>query len=201
MAEVRFQQYWGLFLKKAGELLNRLDSAKFPLLLQRIVQKLHLKDERAFTDDEEGKLHSTFKLDTDELELVLETTEFFLQQAAYHNAKPAVLTQQLQSLGLNEDKVADIVDTWTSNGKDVIENLRKKTLNPKQLDTIKWRLNLQMAQSTRSELKEPNAAFELGIRDHNTKETEKLQMEFTHEELYAFYSQLEQIQSQLDTLS
>lgn len=67
-------------LKKAVGLINDLDSAKFPLLLSRILQKLHLKDDRPFSEEEEEKLQSAFKLNSKDLTLVLESSEFFLQQ-------------------------------------------------------------------------------------------------------------------------
>ena len=34
-----------------------------------------------------------------------------------------------------------------------------------QLEEVKWRLNLQLAQSTRTKMKLPNALFELSVRD------------------------------------
>ncbi|XP_031564733.1 COMM domain-containing protein 10-like isoform X2 [Actinia tenebrosa] len=157
-------------LKKAVSLINDLDASRFPLLLNRIIQKLHLKDERAFSDEEENKLQSGLSLDVDDLHIVLETSAFILEQAAYHNAKPAVLQQQLQNIGLNDDK----------------------------LEAMNWRLNLQMAQASKAKLKLPNALFEFHLS--SGEEKEKIHIEFSHEELYAFYNQLETIQSQLDSL-
>lgn len=67
-------------LKKAVELINSLDTAKFPLLLSRIIQKLHLRDERAFSEDEEEKLQAALALEPDDLHIVLETSAFILEQ-------------------------------------------------------------------------------------------------------------------------
>lgn len=36
------------------------------------------------------------------------------------------------------------------------------------MEEVNWRLNLQLAQSSMSKMKEPNAMFELGVRDENT---------------------------------
>lgn len=187
--------------KKAVSLINALGDVKFPLLLRRIVEKLHLKDEKAFTDEEEGKLQSALKLSSDDVKLVLEFIGYIFSQASYHMAKPAVLSQQLTQLGLDEDKVVSVVEEWTANGKQVIEHLRRKPFSAKQLETINWRFGLQMAQSSRGKMKQPNAIFELGFKDHQSKDNEKLLLEFNHEELYKFYNQLEKIQAQLDSLS
>lgn len=188
-------------IKRAVTLINNLSSSRFPLLLTRILQKLHLKDERTFSEDEEEKLQASLGLTGPDLELVIQSLEFFLQQAAYHTAKPGVLTQQLQQIELNEDKVKVVVEAWTNSAKDVITKLRQRTIVPKQLESVNWRLNLQMAQSNKVKMKVPNAMFEFNVTDENTPEQEKIKVEFTHEELYAFYNQLETVQKQLDGLS
>ncbi|XP_064620810.1 COMM domain-containing protein 10-like [Lineus longissimus] len=188
-------------IKKAVTLINSLDDAKFPRIISRILQKFHLKDEHAFSEEEEEKLQLAFGLGSQELGLVIETLEFFLHQAAYHTAKPAVLSQQLKELELSESKIQAIVEAWSTNAKGIIEKLRQRTVAPKQLEDINWRLNLQMAQASKSRLKLPNAQFELGVRDDRSGEKEKIRMEFSHDELYAFYNQLETIQTQIDNLS
>ena len=188
-------------LKSAVALINQLETPKFRKLLSRISQKLHLKDERTFSEEEEEKLQTAFGLSSQELELVIETSEFFLHQAAYHAAKPQVLSQQLTQLELIEDKVTALVDAWTNCARMVIEKLRKRTLAPKQLENITWRMNLQMAQSSQGRMKEPNAMFQLTVADDQSTNKEKIRMQFNHQELYAFYNQLEAIQTQLDHLN
>ena len=67
---------------------------------------LHImQDEKTFTEEEEEKLQAAFVLDSKDLEIVLDASSFILEQAAYHSAKPAALTQQLQSLEVEEEKV------------------------------------------------------------------------------------------------
>ena len=187
-------------LKAAVALINEIDATKFCRLLARISQKLHLKDERTFSEEEEEKLQTAFGLSGEDLELVIETSEFFLHQAAYHSAKPQVFSQQLTLLDLEEDKVTACVEAWTSCARTVTEKLRKRTLAPKQLEDVNWRLNLQMAQASRSRMKEPNAMFQFTVNDDANGSKEKFGVEFNHEELYAFYNQLETIQGQLDGL-
>ena len=69
-----------------------------------------MQSERAFTADEEEKLQGALQLEPKELELVINTTTFILQQAAYHLAKPTVLKTHLASIGLDEEKVGWGVD-------------------------------------------------------------------------------------------
>ncbi|XP_064390371.1 COMM domain-containing protein 10-like [Halichondria panicea] len=185
-------------LKKASSLINRLESGRFSKLLSRVLQKVHLKEQRTFTPEEETKLQGALRLEPKDLELVLDTTTFIFQQAAYHLAKPALLKTHLQSIELDEEKVQVFVQAWTSQGKAIVEKLRTGTFYPKQLEDVKWRLNLQMAQSTRSKMKQPNALFEFSVREG--EEVDKLKVEFSHDELFDFYQKLEAIQQQLDGL-
>ncbi|CAH1252530.1 COMMD10 [Branchiostoma lanceolatum] len=164
-------------IKKAVSLINQLDVAKFPRLLQRILQKLHLRDDRSFSEEEEEMLQQALGLQGADLQLVLETTAFVLEQAAYHSAKPAVLEEQLKNIQLEEDKVSVFVKAWAAGGKEVIMKLRKRTLAPDQLESVNWRLNLQMAQASQTKMKLPNAMFELGVRHDDDLETIQEQLD------------------------
>ncbi|XP_065262712.1 COMM domain-containing protein 10 isoform X2 [Emys orbicularis] len=151
-------------IKKAVLLINMIDPGKFPRLLSRILQKLHLK-------------------------------------AVYHNLKPAILQQQLESIHLDQDKAEAFVSAWTAAGQDTIEKFRQRILAPQKLETIGWQLNLQMAQSTQAKLKSPQAVLELGMSNEDSKNLEKVFVEFSHQELFEFYNKLETIQAQLDSLT
>ncbi|GIX68743.1 COMM domain-containing protein 10 [Caerostris darwini] len=184
-------------IQKAVALINDLDSSKFPLLLTRILQKLHLKEE-VFNKEESSKLEISLSVNQEQLKLILQTLTFIFQQAAYHLAKPTVLAHQLQSIEINEEKISAIVQAWIANAKTVIEKLKKKTIAPKQMNDVNWELRLQSAQSSLSKLKNPIGIVELSLESN--EKIEKLQMEFSHTDLYSFYNQLELVQSQLDAL-
>ncbi|XP_062942869.1 COMM domain-containing protein 10 isoform X5 [Cynocephalus volans] len=67
-------------MKKAVSLINAIDIGRFPRLLTRILQKLHLKAESSFSEEEEEKLQAAFSLEKQDLHLVLETISFILEQ-------------------------------------------------------------------------------------------------------------------------
>nr|XP_044989871.1 COMM domain-containing protein 10 isoform X5 [Jaculus jaculus] len=136
-------------MKKAVSLINAIDIGRFPRLLIRILQKLHLKAESSFSEEEEEKLQVAFSLEKQDLHLVLETISFVLEQ----------------------------------------------------LETVGWQLNLQMAHSAQAKLKTPQAVLQLGVSNEDSKNLEKICMEFTHKELFDFYNKLETIQAQLDSLT
>ncbi|KAG5841436.1 hypothetical protein ANANG_G00199490 [Anguilla anguilla] len=69
-------------IKEAVTHINAIDINKFSRLLSRILQKLHLKAERSFSEEEEEKLQSALSLDKQALGLVLETISFILEQVS-----------------------------------------------------------------------------------------------------------------------
>ncbi|XP_053557552.1 COMM domain-containing protein 10 [Bombina bombina] len=157
-------------IKKAVSIINSMDEGKFPRLLSRIIQKLHLKAERSFSDEEEEKLQAAFSLDKEDLHLVLETISFILEQAVYHLVKPAALRQQLENIHLEQNKAEAFVNAWESAGQETVERFRQRMLAPKKLETTAWQLNLQMAKSTQAKMKTPQAVIELGVSQEDTKQ-------------------------------
>ena len=61
------------------------------------------------------------------------------------------------------------MDAWSSGAKNVVEKLRQRSVCPKQLEAVNWRLHLQMAQKTKSKMKQPAALFELVVNDDDTQ--------------------------------
>ena len=47
-------------------------------------------------------------------------------------------------------------------------NLSLFILNHFQLETVNWRLNLEMSQASQSKMKQPNAMLELGVNNDDT---------------------------------
>ncbi|XP_013850496.2 COMM domain-containing protein 10 isoform X6 [Sus scrofa] len=156
-------------MKKAVLLINEIDIGRFPRLLTRILQKLHLKAENSFSEEEEEKLQAAFSLEKQDLHLVLETISFILEQAVYHNVKPAVLQQQLENIHLGQDKAEAFVSAWSSMGQETIEKFRQRIIAPHKLETVGWQLNLQMAHSAQAKLKSPQAVLQLGVSNEDSK--------------------------------
>ncbi|XP_034780625.2 COMM domain-containing protein 10-like isoform X1 [Acipenser ruthenus] len=188
-------------IKQAVTLINGIDPGKFPRLLSRILQKLHLKAERSFSEEEEEKLQSAFSLEKQDIQLILETVSFILEQAVYHNVKPASLQQQLENVHLNPEKAEAFAQAWATTGQETVEKFRQRMFAPKKLESVGWQLSLQMAQSTQAKMKSPCAVLELGVRSEDSENSEKMFVEFSHEELLDFYNKLETIQAQLDSLT
>jgi len=188
-------------IKRAVLLLNDIDDKKALRLLIRVAQNLHKKNEKAFTDEEEEKLCSAFNLTSRDVENILDTISFVLEQAAYHSAKLNTLRKQLAGIGFTEEKVECFAKVWEENGSFIVEQYRKRTFAPKQLDTVNWELRLQTAQSNKTKMKMPSAIIELGLLSPDSKDTEKVLYEFNHAQLFELFTKLETVQKQLDGLN
>lgn len=188
-------------LSTAVEIINNLEQDKFPKITSRIAESLHDRTKTAFSSEEKHKLTSVLKLDESNLQLVLNTIEFVLQQAAYHALKPVVLKAHLTQLKISDEKSDVLCLAWQSFGKEIDNGFRNQSIAPKQLEDISWDLNLKLSQTSKSKLKEPNAVFQLGIKDQDCNKKENLLVEFNHEQLLNLYNKLEMIQSQMDSLS
>uniref|UniRef100_A0A3Q3MKE1 COMM domain containing 10 n=1 Tax=Mastacembelus armatus TaxID=205130 RepID=A0A3Q3MKE1_9TELE len=177
-------------IKDAVTCINTIDVNKFSRLISRIIQKLHLKEERTFSEEEEQKLQTALSLDKQALSLVLETSAFILEQAVYHNVKPASLQQQLEAVHLNPDKAEVFSQIWSTNGPELVEKLKHNTFAPRKLEYIGWQLNLQMAQSSQARLKSPSAVLQLGLHNENSEVQENVFVEFNHQKLLEFYNKV-----------
>ncbi|CAB1319341.1 unnamed protein product, partial [Coregonus sp. 'balchen'] len=133
-------------IKEAVTFINTIELNKLSRLLSRILQKLHLKEERTFSEEEEQKLQSALSLDKQDLSLTV-----------YHNVKPASLKQQLEKIHLSPETAEAFCQAWTTVGPDVVEKIRQRIFAPKK-----------MAKSTQAKLKEPHAVLELGVRNEDS---------------------------------
>lgn len=188
-------------ITKAIELINNIETDRFMLLIQRIVSKLHSTVEYSFKPEELEKLEKSFGLTNENINLVIDILEFIFLQAAYEIAKPAYLLTSLIKIKLSEEKSNCIVELWKENAKDILEKIRQnKTISNQRLKTIKWRLSLNLATDYKTKQKNPTALFDFNISSQ-IKGDQSVQVEFNKEQLYDFFSKLEQIQMQIDALN
>jgi len=199
--------------KSAVALINSVPPEKFPLVLQRIIQRLHIKNEPPFSEAEQTQLLNVLKLQSSELQTVLDSCSFIYEQAAYYGLAPDILSLHLEKVGIATAKIMAFDKAWREGARELITQLRKKSLVPHQLETVNWRLHIQMGQSTLSRLHEPAAILDFGL-SNATPATSKLEatdqsdasqgdhfaVELSHEQLYDFFTKLETIQEQLDNL-
>lgn len=186
---------------KSVEIINQIPNGKLNKLLNRVISKIHLRDERAFTPEEEDKLQGAFGMSAEDLDCVLTAISFIFEQAVYHHAKPNVFKQQLLNVNFAEEQSDCFVQNWLENALEINQVFRKRSVAPKQLENVNWELRLQTASANQLKMKEPTGILELSLAQADSEEQQKLLMQFSHEQLFNFFKQLETIQSKLDMLS
>jgi len=194
-------------LKEAAELVNRVNTQKFPFMLSRILGKLHLRNKHIFNEAERDQLRSLFALSDRDLETVLQACAYIYQQAAYHTIHPRALASTLTDAGMDEDHAKAMSQVWAEGATDFVNELKKHTMSgPSQLTGSQYRLHLMLGETELTRIQDPTALFEfsLGNPDASNEEDRKDEsviVEFSHSELYALFQKLESVQGQLDRLS
>ncbi|XP_068207728.1 COMM domain-containing protein 10-like [Palaemon carinicauda] len=183
--------------------MNNTDSTKFNGLLNRICTAFISNRLQVFTEEEEEKLSSSLAITQDQTKLLIKTVIHIIQQAAHGMVRPALLKDHLLAAGISQDKVDIFIEQWSTNAKAIVDTLRQQCLSEKQLEDVAWDLHLKSASSTLARQAQPIGHLQLTLGNGTSKgssTSEKVLMQFNHEQLYAFYDQLEQIQSHLDSL-
>lgn len=199
--------------------INDISVDKFSKLLLRIIQKLHIRDERLFSAEEETQLKTVFNLTDETLRLVIDACCYIFEQAAFSGISPEPLYETLLEAGIDEQHSKVIGRLWAAEALNFINKLKSRTLGSKTLLETRYHMNLIMADSILSKQHEPTAIFEFTLSnpentttttsspssssstDHNSNKIEKLCTEFSHQDLYNLFNDLERIQVQLDNLS
>ena len=197
----------------AAHSCNKVPVEKFPLLLNRVLSKLHVKGLKLFSDDEHQQLQKLFGLSFDELNLVLDGCSFIFEQAAFTSTGPETLYGVLLEAGFDQIHSKVIGKLWAEEAPTFIEKLKNRTLGAATLVDTDYHLNLTLGINDLTRLQEPSAIFEFSVTDPDKEpalfETEKdinrnidkVSVEFAHAELYAFFENLEKIQAQLDAMA
>ena len=185
-------------------LCNKIPASKFPLVLKRILQKLHIKNASSFTPAEASQLASGFGLTPLELADCLAALQHAFSRAAYSAVKPAALAATCVGASMGEEHGEMMAKAWEAEAAGVVKRLRESAVvgAPKVLENTDWSLSVNMSSSTLTSTKTASARFEFDLAVPNGGgEEETLAVEFSHEELYELFKKLEQVQGQLDELT
>ncbi|CAF0891509.1 unnamed protein product [Didymodactylos carnosus] len=174
-------------MKKSIEQMNLMDDSKFSKLLNRVVEKTGSRNETIFSMDELSKLENVLELSIDDLKNLTETIEYIFLQAAYYMAKSNVLEDDLKKQNLNAAKIKIFSDQWSKSAKDIVDRLKNARVSKHFLSDLRWTIDVGISQMSKSKVKEPLAVYEFQLMNEETQKIDKLQTEFTKEELYAFF--------------
>eukprot|EP00056_Hartaetosiga_gracilis_P022716 m.32557 g.32557 ORF g.32557 m.32557 type:complete len:191 (+) comp9793_c0_seq1:35-607(+) len=174
---------------------NGLDASRLKSLFSRTVDHFH-SEEEAISREQKNQLVDSLGLALEDVQLVLETILFIVQTAAQNKFSGKSLAKHLNQLGLEDEHVRLLAGVWQMKGSAIITSLMQSGFYSAQLDNITWSLDVEVANSAQGQTAIPNAKLQLNLTDG-----ESITVGMNEEQLELFYTQLEQIQSQLDALA
>ena len=202
--------------RDAASIINKIPLEKFPLLLNRVIAQLYVRGASLFSEEEETQLKGLFSLSDEELRLVLDGCCYVFEQAAFTSTNPEALYAILLEAGFDETHGKALGRLWAAEAPAFVGKLKARTLGGAALVDTDYHLNLIMGESNLTRLQEPTALFEFTVTkpvgqggdadagvggDAEGGGVKKIGVEFSHPELYSFFTQIERIQAQLDGLT
>eukprot|EP00009_Paramoeba_aestuarina_P004110 CAMPEP_0201521024 /NCGR_PEP_ID=MMETSP0161_2-20130828/13841_1 /ASSEMBLY_ACC=CAM_ASM_000251 /TAXON_ID=180227 /ORGANISM="Neoparamoeba aestuarina, Strain SoJaBio B1-5/56/2" /LENGTH=200 /DNA_ID=CAMNT_0047919579 /DNA_START=58 /DNA_END=660 /DNA_ORIENTATION=+ len=181
-------------------LINKVDPKRLSLILNRLIGKLKDQKSEAFSKEEEERLMEVLSLSGAELKDLMDISSFIFEQAAYVQLSLAQLKEQLTKANIADQQNLAFLRAWESHGRDLINSLKNKSVVPQKLTDSHWRLHLQTGQTSLARVKAPTAIFQFDLTDDAGK-NDSFVCEFTRDDLYSFFADLEKVQDQLDQLA
>jgi hypothetical protein len=69
--------------RSSTTIINRLSIDKYPRLINRIIQRLHLRTSSIFNEDEKEQLISVFEINLNDLNLAVDACCYIFEQVRY----------------------------------------------------------------------------------------------------------------------
>nr|BAN21169.1 unkown protein [Riptortus pedestris] len=189
-------------LKRALNIINKIETKKIQLLLNKIVMEMKQNSDTfsIFTDEERHKLSANLLIDENDISLLINACILIFHQAVYHVTNPekfkAILLEELK---LSEEKVQSFFNVWSSNAKSLILKMKQKSVYSTQLEDVSWLMNIEISSQDNQQTFVPKSILQLKLKED--QEISNLHLELGEKELFHLYNTLENIQGALDALS
>jgi hypothetical protein len=195
------------------ESLNALSTELYKEVLERLVKGQSLYDTKKIETNDEGEERQKEQTLPPEAIIVGEWTQHVVEQAAAQQLSEATLVSELNKspVKVEETRLRALVRYYAIHLQRIREWDEKPPVVPLHLDDVQWRLEMQLASQHQARCLEPTALLNLHLTPPTATATAtattaqtndtNLLLEFTHDELYSFFLQLESIQEQLDDLA
>ena len=178
---------------KAVGLINRIDTARLPRVLTRVLQKLPHKvrgspraephasaraaqtrraplqparpqTETTFSEAEATQLCELFELSEDQLTLLLSGSSYIFEEGAYATTPPAKLAAELVEAGVEHEQAEVFAAVWRDGAEEYIQQCKvNSVLAPQQLTAVDWQLAVDTADSSGARAQRGHALLELRL--------------------------------------
>ena len=115
--------------RDAAQAINMVPIDKFPRLVGRVFQKLHIKGARLFSEDEENQLKALFGLTSEQLQLILDGCCYTFEQAAFTLTGPEALYSIMLEAGFDEAHAKVLGENVSYSNYIILSNISTQQLN------------------------------------------------------------------------
>ena len=165
-----------------------------------------------FSAEETEQMQSIFGLSDTQVDTLLGSSAFILEQAAYYTTPPEDLRTDLLSAGLAEDAARAFSSTWQAGASACVQQLKESSvLSPLQLSGVDWQLCVGSAASDGERGQTAHALLQLDLApppgatagggEAPGEERRAVHLRMGRAELEGLLSKLDLIQAQMDRLT
>lgn len=152
------------------------------------------------------QLCKVLAISADEAELLLSSSAFVLEQAAWAAVSPEKLVSELFAAGMAETQAAAFGRAWGEGAATCLEELKQRSVIAVQrLESINWELGVTTASSSSVRTHEAQSVLQLGLSKPapagQPNDLKSLHIKFTEAGMRSFLDRLDTVQSQIDRLS
>jgi len=130
----------------------------------------------------------------------VELVKHIVERAAQQKASLERIVGELKGV-IEEERLKSLLQYYQVFTQQLLKKLDRSPVIPQHLADVHWRLHLALAQDHVSKILNPTCLLQFNLTDCLGKDPSNFTLEFTHDQLYEMFNQLEEVQEQLDALT
>lgn len=158
----------GARFREAASTVNEVELSKFPLLLTKLIQKLHLRSSQIFNQAEEEQLKTLFGFTDEQLRVVLDSSSYVFEQAAFNAVGPEPMHDALVAADVDEAHSKVFGRIWASEAQSFIARLKARSLGAPTLLESQYRLHIDTQDDGKAKGHDASAVLELKVGKPDT---------------------------------
>jgi len=179
--------------------LNKFSNEQFGGLSVILISFLSEPSKSTWIMDQLDRFAEQHGVNSASLKNVIKTFLIVLTGCIKMNLDPALIKEDLITLGLDEEKTTSLTDLWKDNRAAMTKGTLSQTLSVNQLVDMEWKFGVTAASS---ELNKVGSTFlQLKLVIDKGHATENVYMELTLPQFYSFLHEIEKAKSSLEFLS
>ena len=182
-------------LQAALALTEKVPQRHFAQFLRRCAIALRNRNESPYSEDEVQILLEQFEMSPTDLDSMFSCCFYILQQAACFSFDSSKIQAYVTQCGASESVSSCFGAVWDAEGDELVEALKQRSLSDKTLDRTAWRLEMK-ASDKKGPSRDPLMLLDLSVSGERP-----VTIQFDHQSLSKLYSEIEQIQQQIDKLT